>query len=278
MMGRVSRLLLRLGGYLGRLVYFLGIRRRVTLEGLTRAFPEWSSAERRRLARACYGHLGRGLIEILLVRRMTNGRLDELVSFEGYERYQAANSLGKGVVVAMAHFGNWELLGRACARRGMRFGVIVRTLRGRFNRALTSWREEIGMGLLRDRGSTSDALRRLRSGETLAVVVDQNMRASRGVFVSFFGTLACTTPAAAVFSLRTGAPLLAVFPVRQPDGTHRIQWEGPFLPPKGLRGHQAVVALTQELTRAVERTVRAHPEQWYWLHRRWKTRPQGVSV
>src|SRR5260370_1112877 len=97
----------------------------------------------------------------------------------------------------MAHFGNWELLGRACARRGMRFGVIVRTLRGRFNRALTSWREEIGMGLLSDRGSTNDALRRLRSGETLAVVVDQNMRASRGVFVSFFGTLASTTAAAA---------------------------------------------------------------------------------
>jgi KDO2-lipid IV(A) lauroyltransferase len=260
------------------LVYLLGIRRRVALEGLARAFPERSSSERQRLARACYSHLGRGLIEILLVRRMTNGMVDELVSFEGYERYQAANALGKGVVVAMAHFGNWELLGRACASRGMRFGVIVRTLRGRFNRALTSWREEIGMGLLRDRASTTDALRRLRSGETLAVVIDQNMRPSRGIFVSFFGALACTTPAAAVFSLRSGAPLLAVFPVRLPDGTHRIQWEGPFLAPQGFRGHQAVVALTQELTHAVERAVRAHPEQWYWLHRRWKTRPQEAPA
>src|SRR5260370_42668292 len=94
---------------------------------------------------------------------------------------------------------------------------------------------------------------RIRCGAHLAVGVDQNMRASRGVFVSFFGTLACTTPAAAVFSLRTGAPLLAVFPVRQLDGTHRIQWEGPFLAPQGLRCHEAVVPVTQELTRALER-------------------------
>jgi len=277
-MGRLSCTLLGLGAAFGRLVYFLGIRRRVALEGLARAFPELTAAERRRLARDCYAHLGRGLVEILLTRRMPHDALDDFVSFEGYERWQSANALGKGVVVAMAHFGNWELLGRACARRGIRFAVIVRNLRGRFNRAVTSWREEIGMGLLADRGSTMDALRRLRSGETLAVIVDQNMRRSRGIFVPFFGTLACTTPAAAVFSMRTGAPLLAVFPVRQPDGTHRIYWEGPFSPPKGVNGHDAIVALTEEITRALERTVRAHPEQWYWVHRRWKTRPPEISA
>ena len=126
---------------------------------------------------------------------------------------------------------------------------------------------------LPDKGSTGAALRLLRRGETLAVIVDQNMRPSRGIFVDFFGEPACTTPAAAVFALRTGAKLIAAFSVRGPDGTHRVRFEGPFAPPPGARGHSAVRALTQELTRAVERAVRAHPDHWFWVHRRWKTRP-----
>jgi KDO2-lipid IV(A) lauroyltransferase len=126
---------------------------------------------------------------------------------------------------------------------------------------------------LPDKGSTHGALALLRRGETLAIVVDQNMRPKRGIFVDFFDELACTTPAAAVLSLRSGAPLLAAFPVREPDGRHRVRLEGPFT--TDLRGSAAVHALTQALTRAVERAVRAHPDHWFWVHRRWKTRPPG---
>jgi len=112
----------------------------------------------------------------------------------------------------------------------------------------------------------------LRRGETLAVVIDQNMRPSRGVFVEFFGEPACTTPAAAVLALRTGAPLLAVFPVRGPTA-RTGSGGGPVRASAGTRGRSAVKALTQEVTRAVERAVRAHPDHWFWVHRRWKTRP-----
>jgi KDO2-lipid IV(A) lauroyltransferase len=97
------------------------------------------------------------------------------------------------------------------------------------------------------------------------------MRPRRGIFVEFFGEQACTTPAAAVLALRSGAPLLAAFPIRQPDGTHLVDIQGPF--ETELRGHAAVVSLTQTLTRAVEEAVRAHPDHWFWVHRRWKTRP-----
>jgi KDO2-lipid IV(A) lauroyltransferase len=124
---------------------------------------------------------------------------------------------------------------------------------------------------LPDKGSTQAALALLRRGETLAIVVDQNMRPRRGIFVDFFGAPACTTPAAAVLSLRAGAPLLAAFPVRQPDGSHVVKMEGPF--ETSLTGHAAVHDLTQKVTRAVEDAVRAHPDHWFWVHRRWKTRP-----
>jgi len=156
----------------------------------------------------------------------------------------------------------WEAWRTAALRR-----------RARLNQRLLAARREGGLRELPDKGSSGAALRLLRRGETLAVVIDQNMRPSRGVFVDFFGEPACTTPAAAVLALRTGAPLLAVFPVRGPDGTHRVWVEGPFAPPPGTRGRSAVKALTQEVTRAVERAVRAHPDHWFWVHRRWKTRP-----
>jgi len=277
MKGIGARFLMALGGALGLIIYLLGIRRRVSLQGLGRAFPELDEAGRRRLARRCYGQFGRSLVEVLLARRLSDEQLDRLVRFEGFERYEAARALNRGVVVAVGHFGNWELLMRACARRGVRLAVITRTLRGRLNRALIGLRREVGVAVVADRDSTSDALRRLRAGETLAVAVDQNMPLKRGIFVPFFGALACTTPAAAVMSLRTGAPLLAAFPIREPDGTHRVQVEGPFTAPAGASPQEAVAALTEELTRAVERVVRAHPDHWYWLHRRWKTRPPGEA-
>ena len=273
--GPLAHLLLRLGEATGALAYALGIRRRVTLENLARAFPSRSVDERREIARAVYQSLGRSLAEIALARRLHDSRLEEWVRFEQFERYEAAAAQGRGVVVAVAHFGNWELIARACAHRGVKLTAITRRLRGRFNRWLLSARREGGLRELPDKDPTHDALALLRRGEVLAVIVDQNMLPRRGIFVDFFGAKACTTPAAAVLSLRSGVPLIAAFPIRQPDGTYLVRVEGPFTAPPGARAPEAVRALTQQLTLAVERVVREHPAQWFWLHRRWKTRPPG---
>jgi KDO2-lipid IV(A) lauroyltransferase len=271
--GPLARLWQALGQGIGVLAFLLGLRRRVALEGLKRAFPSLSPAESRKLARAAYAQLGKSLAELWLVRRLADADLEKMVRFEGWDRYEQARAAGRGVVVAVAHFGNWELLGRACARRGVPLTAITRRLRGRLNRPILAARREGGMRELPDKGSTQDALALLRRGETLAVVVDQNMRPRRGIFVDFFGEAACTTPAAAVLSLRAGAPLIAAFPVRQPDGTHVVQVEGPFTTDR--RGHEAVADLTEKITKAVERAVRAHPDHWFWVHRRWKTRPSS---
>jgi len=262
-----------LGAWFGRLAFRLGVRRRVALEGLARAFPELDAPARSRLALSAYQGFGRSLGELWRVRRLSDAELERIVSFDGFDRYEKAAAPGKGVVVAVGHFGNWELLMRACARRGVKLTVLRRDLRDYFSRRLFAARRKAGVGELLDKGVAGDAVALLRRGGTLALAVDQNMQARRGIFVDFFGTPACTTPAPAVLSLRTGAPLIAAFPIRQADGTHRVLVEGPFAAPPGARGHAAVVALTQEVTRAVERAVRAHPDHWYWLHRRWKTRP-----
>jgi KDO2-lipid IV(A) lauroyltransferase len=274
---RWARFLLALGEALGSAAWALGLRRRVALDGLRRAFPERTGAEHRAIGRAAYRQLGRSLAEVALARRVSDADLDGLVRFDNWDVYESARAHGRGVVVAVAHFGNWELLARACARRGVPLTAITRALRGRLNQKLLAARREGGMRELPDKGSTNEALRLLRRGETLAVVVDQNMLPSRGVFVDFFGEPACTTPAAAVLSLRSGAPLIAAFPVRTADGTHRVRVEGPFSSPPGAAGRSAVLALTQQVTSAVERAIREHPDHWFWVHRRWKTRPSGSA-
>ena len=269
-----ARICFLLGRALAALAWTLRIRLAVVLENLARAFPGESESARRLIARQTYRALGVSLGEMLLARGITDAQLEAWVSFEGFERYQQAAALGRGVVVAIGHFGNWELLGRACGRRGVKLSLIGRRLRGFWNRRLVAARVESGMAQLADRGSSAEALRRLRAGEVLAIAIDQNMREKRGVFVDFFGHPACTTPAAAVYGLRAGAPIIAAFPVRQPDGSHRVQVLGPF-EAGGRRGHAAVLEVTQQLTRAIEALIRDHPEQWFWLHRRWKTRPSA---
>jgi KDO2-lipid IV(A) lauroyltransferase len=256
----------RFGEGLGVLAWALGIRRAVALDGLRRAFPAASDAERRAIGRAAYVQLGRSLAEIVLP-----GADDAQVRFSGWEIYEAARAQGHGVVCAVAHFGNFELLASAVARRGVKLAVIVRGLRDIFGRWLVRRRASSGVRNLAERGSSREALAVLRRGEVLAIIVDQNMRPSRGIFVDFFGEKACTTPAAAVFALRAGAPLLAAFPVRQEDGTHMVRVRGPFT--TSLTGHAAVEDLTQQVTRAVEEEVRERPDHWFWVHRRWKTRP-----
>jgi len=266
----VRRILLRLCQWLGALAWLAGVRRAVALEGLRRAFPALSEAERRKIARASYRQLGRSLAEVLLPPR--GDGLERAMRFEGWEMYERELARRRGVVIAVGHFGNFELLARVAVRRGMKLWVIVRKLGDVFGRWLFQDRLRSGVRHLAERGSSGEAVAVLRRGEVVAIPIDQNMRPSRGIFVDFFGEKACTTPAAAVFALRTGATIMAAFPVRQPDGTHVVYMRGPYT--TRLAGHAAVVDLTQQLTSALEREVREHPDHWFWVHRRWKTRPE----
>ena len=267
----MRRLVLRLGEFLGALAWLLRVRRSVALDGLRRAFPAVSEAERRALGRASYLQLGRSLAEIVMPLR--GAELERKVRFEGWDVFEAARAHGRGVVCAASHFGNFELLARAVPSRGVQLSVIVRNLGDAFGRWVLDRRSLTGVTNLPDRGSSGPALAALRRGEVLAIAVDQNMRPARGIFVEFFGDKACTTPAAAVFALRAGAPLIAAFPLRQADGSHLVRIRGPFS--TQLSGHAAVEDLTQQITSALEEEIRARPDHWFWVHRRWKTRPEG---
>ena len=259
------RWVLALGAGLGTLVWRLGIRRRVALENARFALGDEAAA--RAAVRGAYRNLGMVLVETFLAIRMSDAELAEAVRLDNVEALEGAVAQGKGVVVVAGHFGNWELLGAAASRRGIVFHAIVRQLKGPMNALLHGARAIAGLREIGAKGTFHEALDVLRRGEILAVIIDQNMLRSRGIFVDFFGRKACTTPAPALLADRTGALVMGAFPVREGPMRWRVVFEGPYELPKDVEEH------TQRLQNIMESWVRRHPDHWFWMHRRWKTRP-----
>ena len=263
-----------LGASLGALAYALGIRRQVVRANLILAFPEKTQGERDALAWANYRHAGRSVLEVFAAQRLKPPDVAALLEYQGFDLFERLFAQNKGVVVASAHLGAWELLASACGRRGIPMNLVTRALKGNSNAAIQGARRRSGLTEIPPKGALTAGAAALRRGEVVVNLVDQNMLPKRGVFVRFFGAWACTTPAATLLAMRSGAPVIVAVAVNLPDGRTRLCVEGPFeVPTSGSISHR-VRAHTQMLVAVVERYVRAEPTQWFWLHRRWKTRPK----
>jgi KDO2-lipid IV(A) lauroyltransferase len=170
-----------------------------------------------------------------------------------------------------AHFGNWELLGEILIHRGVKLNALVRPLKGALNNRIAENRVRAGAGLIYPKGAVQETVDAINRGECVYMLLDQAIP-SKGVFVPFFGKLASTTPAMAVAAQRTGVPAWVVMGVR--DGWRmRVHIEGPFRPPPPQEGKDPITEHTALVTAGLERVIRQYPEQWLWLHRRWKYAP-----
>ena len=251
---------------------------------LRMAFPEWPESRVDCYARKAIAYWGRLAAEIIHARELAPD--DQSGDFEVLgARVDAALSRGKGLLILTAHFGNFELLGRVCACRGVPLATFVRPFRNRFfDRFFVKDRRSMNLGMLGRGSGVREALRMLNHGGMVAVLLDQNQRPGRGIFVDMFGRPACTSTVLARLSLATGAPVLPVFAVWRGDRTvpligELIEPAGPGSPAEGRteRG-QKVRALTARYTAEIETVVRHHPEQWNWVHRRWKTQPSDRPI
>jgi KDO2-lipid IV(A) lauroyltransferase len=272
----LRRLLYALGAALAGLAWAVGIRRRVVLANLRLAFPERSERERRAIARETYLNLGRMAAEFLLVPRLTRAEVERIFEYDGWDAWEAARARGRGVIACTAHFGNFEVLAAAHTLRGIPITMITREMgRSGANDAWRRTRSRVGVeDLVVRKGETLKAARRsLAAGRVLGYVIDQNQPLRRAVFPTFFGVPAATSPTPAVLAMRTGAAVIFTLAVPLGDGRHRVVIEGPLDPPDTGNHARDVLAFTQDLNDRLERWVRRHPSQWYWLHRRWKTRP-----
>jgi KDO2-lipid IV(A) lauroyltransferase len=274
------RLVLALGRGLGRLWGSLDRRHlRIAADNLHQAFPDWDEDRVQRTARGVYAHFGTILFDILWMDGRSREELLALTDVEGLEEARAAVASGRGVVCPTGHFGNWEFQGVVSPLFVGPFSVVARPLDNpALDRRLVGLRTSTGNTVIYKKRALSQIIQTIRGGGVVAIVIDQNVQEKDGIFVDFFGRPACTTTVAAALALKTGCMILPVRCPLGPGGRYRmiygppVEWEG-----EG-RGPEAVAALTQRLTTIIESWVREHPEQWLWLHRRWKTQPPPTSL
>ena len=253
------------------LAWGLGIRRRVTLDNLAHAFPERPAAERRAIGRAAYTNMARVVVDALRTLGASRAQLLAEVEVDDFGPVERALAGGKGLLVATAHLGSWELFGAAMAQR-VPLHAVVRPLRGGVNARLVEARQRAGLRLIPARGALSGMVAALRRNEVVAMLVDQAIGGKHALFVPFFGRPAATTPALSMAAVRTGAPTLVVVALRE-NGRLRFRVEGPFEMEDTGDRQRDLWTHTARLTAALERIVRQAPEQWLWLHRRWKLAP-----
>jgi KDO2-lipid IV(A) lauroyltransferase len=255
--------------------------RRVGMQNLELAFPERAVTERRRILRASFANLGRMVAELAHLPRLTADDLRTLVQFED-EAWWAENvgrPRGTGALILSGHFGNWELLVFAHGMRGYPVSMVHRAIANPFvDRWLNALRARAGTRLVRKRHAAGGVLRALHGRELLVLPFDQNSTRGLGVFVDFFGVPASTNSGIARLALRTGAPVVPVFIVR--DGTrarHRVHVLPIMYAQRSGDLESDVRRATQQFSDVFESMVRRHPEQWLWVHKRWKTRPPGEA-
>jgi KDO2-lipid IV(A) lauroyltransferase len=276
----VRRLLLALGAALGALAFALGLRRRVVLDNLRLAFPGRTEDERRAIARATYRHFGRVAAEFLLLPGLGPDAARAMFVREGWEHLEAAQARGKGVIACTAHFGNFEVLAAANTMAGTPITMVSRAMgRSRFNDLWRRTRARAGVeDLVVGRGDVvRAAARAIAAGRVLGYVIDQSEASRHAIFPTFFGVPAATAPTPAVLARRTGAAVVFTVAVPLGDGRHRVIIEPVDVPDSGDRDRDALLLL-QDLNDRLERWVRAHPECWYWFHRRWKRRGDAPPI
>ncbi len=265
------------GAALGRLAYRLGWRTQVVKSQLAESFPEHDSVWVEGTARACYEHLGREAVAMATLPRFGLEAVREGIEWsEGREEMAESFAEGRGVVVVTGHFANWEIAGSGLAAFGYPVDAVAQRLRNRrLDRYVQNTRERLGMRLIDRAGAWDRLTASLRSGRIVAFVADQDARGS-GVFVPFFGRPASTHRAPALLALRGEAPLL-VAGVRR-VGRRRYAGWAKRLEATGDTIAERVEDLTRQWSLELERQIRLSPEQYFWHHRRWKTKPAGTGI
>lgn len=254
--------------------------RRVGMTNLAIAFPEKSIAERRRILRASMLNLGRMVAELAHLPRLSDAALREMVRFEDETWWQEAIGWERptGVLILSGHFGNWELLVYAHGRRGHPVTMVHRPIRNPLiDRWLNRLRARAGTRLVRKHHAAAEVLRALREKQLLVLPFDQNSTRGLGVFVDFFGELASTNAGIARIGLRADSPVVPGFIVRQGRAARHLVYVLPIMELESTGDPRAdVVRNTARLSAVFEDMVRRFPEQWLWVHKRWKTRPPGA--
>ena len=253
----------------------LRIRRREVLATLSTCFPRTTALERADIYRSVWNNQALTLVEVArYMGGLTDEALDntEVIGLEAVQHM--VDDTKHGLLILIAHLGSYPLLAFNVPRLFHRkLSFIYKEFHSpAINRAWAELHEQSGIDGIPAKNSYLRALRALRDGNILGFMLDQNRPANEGLFVPFFGKLASTSPGLALMSYQSKCPVIPVFARRARGGRHIIEIGKP-VPPPASRSPDDLLAATAQYTHLIERAIRAHPDQWLWLHRRWKSRP-----
>jgi Kdo2-lipid IVA lauroyltransferase/acyltransferase len=248
--------------------------RRTALVNLGFAYPDLSPADLNRIVDGVFRTLSRLLYSFARLPDINSANVRQWIRYEGLEHYQAAKQKGNGILVATAHLGNWELSAFTHAIMTEPMGVMIRPLDNPLIDDLVERRRQLsGNQLISKKDAALTVLRALKRNQAVGILIDQNTTPAEGVFIDFFGRKACANAAFARLAARTGATVIPGFAFWHEDEKKYVLRFYPEVPMSG-----DVVADTQRIHAEIEKTIRQYPDQWMWIHRRWKTRPEGETA
>ncbi len=268
-------------GIMRTLPYILKDLRRTCVINLKIAFPEKTETERHEILRGTFDNLGRVLGELSQFHKFTKVKLAELIDFEldveSKALYARNKAEGRGVLITTGHLGNWEMLvlGFAALYEPIRY--LARPLDNpKIDDMLNGLRTRFGNNPINKTNSAMLAIKTLRDGGILGILSDVNAHPKEGVFVPFFGVQACTTSGAAMLAIRANAFIYPTFCIWDKEIKRYRFVHGSLLEPAHTGDRkQDIVKTTADFTAEIEKVIRAYPDQWMWIHKRWKTRPAG---
>ena len=279
--GLLPRPLARAAGIaIAQTVYLLHSRlRAVGMRNLAIALPGKTPAEHRQILRGEFSSLGRQFAEVCLFPSYRHEDLPKIVGYEGFENYERAYARGKGVLFLTAHLGGWELSAFSHSLYGHPLHIVMRPLDNpHLDRLLVRYRTMHGNTTVDKDDFVRGLLSAMKAGETVGILMDTNMTPPQGVFVPFFGVPACTASGLARIALRTDAAVVPGFTLWDSEkGKYVLRFDSALDLVRSGNDDADVLANTALFTRVIEEYIRRYPDQWLWVHRRWKTRPEGEA-
>ena len=265
------------GRLLGRFFVFMPLNRiKVCFENLQGAFKDSMTADEiKDLQKRILIHFGQMLFEVPHIQRLKLSNLNDYIIFENEAHFLSAVDKGRGVLILTGHLGNWELMSAAIALRfAPNSAVIVRPIDfPAMDRIIGNLRSRFGTEIYPKKHAMRRLMRAMKEKKVVGILLDQNVDWYEGVFVDFFGKPACTNKGLALVANWTGATVLPAFSVRQPDGRIRVIFEKEVQLIRTGDKTKDIEENTALFTSIIESYVRRYPDQWFWFHKRWKTKP-----
>lgn len=264
----------KIGEMLFYLVYLMDKKhRKVAHDNLSIAFKNDKNEEEiGQIIKDLYRNMGKWLVEFICIPKFKGEKIFNLVEFEGKQNFANALAKGKGAVVIVPHFGNWELAGATFPKIGKSLAIAFPQANPLTDNLINKIRKSSGIGIAYTGAGVKSVLKALKNNTAIGFLADQNV--GDGVFVNFFGRLACTAKGPIAIALKTGAPVIMGVMLIQPNGKYKLHVTEEI--PLAITGdtEKDIIVNTQKWTTILENFIRQYPDQWFWVHRRWKTQPE----